>query len=155
MLCHLSRILSPRRAEVCGRLPSRPTQECRLNRPSSAAQLQTRIESALAGSPCLSHNKLSPEPSFTVVHYAGPVQYLTAGLVEKNKVSAGRGLQVRVTWIMAPHVPRLSHPVPSLPGTLSVTPRAQHLQVTGSQGPLVPRLALVWAPPFPWTPSGL
>ena len=64
-------------------------QECRLNRPSSAAQLQTRIESALAGSPCLGHNKLSREPSFIVVHYAGPVQYHTAGLVEKNKVGAG------------------------------------------------------------------
>ncbi|KAI5222737.1 Unconventional Myosin-Xix [Manis pentadactyla] len=60
-------------------------EECRLNRPSSAAQLQTRIESALAGSPCLGHNKLSPEPSFIVVHYAGPVRYHTAGLVEKNK----------------------------------------------------------------------
>ncbi|XP_004608920.2 unconventional myosin-XIX isoform X1 [Sorex araneus] len=60
-------------------------EECRLNRPSSAAQLQTRIESTLAGSPCLGHNKLSPEPSFIVVHYAGPVQYHTAGLVEKNK----------------------------------------------------------------------
>ncbi|XP_047688738.1 unconventional myosin-XIX isoform X1 [Prionailurus viverrinus] len=60
-------------------------EECRLNRPSSAAQLQTRIESALAGSPCLGHNKLSREPSFIVVHYAGPVQYHTAGLVEKNK----------------------------------------------------------------------
>ncbi|XP_077601731.1 unconventional myosin-XIX isoform X1 [Crocuta crocuta] len=60
-------------------------EECRLNRPSSAAQLQTRIESALAGSPHLRHNKLSQEPSFIVVHYAGPVQYHTAGLVEKNK----------------------------------------------------------------------
>uniref|UniRef100_A0A2K6ELK8 Unconventional myosin-XIX n=1 Tax=Propithecus coquereli TaxID=379532 RepID=A0A2K6ELK8_PROCO len=60
-------------------------EECRLNRPSSAAQLQTRIESALAGSPCLGHNKLSREPSFVVVHYAGPVRYHTAGLVEKNK----------------------------------------------------------------------
>ncbi|XP_032177918.1 unconventional myosin-XIX isoform X4 [Mustela erminea] len=60
-------------------------EECRLNRPSSAAQLQTRIESALAGSPSLGHNKLSREPSFVVLHYAGPVQYHTAGLVEKNK----------------------------------------------------------------------
>nr|XP_025851863.1 unconventional myosin-XIX isoform X3 [Vulpes vulpes]XP_025851865.1 unconventional myosin-XIX isoform X3 [Vulpes vulpes] len=60
-------------------------EECRLNRPSSAAQLQTRIERALAGNPCLGHNKLSQEPSFIVVHYAGPVQYHTAGLVEKNK----------------------------------------------------------------------
>nr|XP_055244320.1 unconventional myosin-XIX isoform X4 [Gorilla gorilla gorilla] len=60
-------------------------EECRLNRPSSAAQLQTRIETALAGSPCLGHNKLSREPSFIVVHYAGPVRYHTAGLVEKNK----------------------------------------------------------------------
>ncbi|EPY89280.1 unconventional myosin-XIX isoform 2 [Camelus ferus] len=60
-------------------------EECRLNRPSSAAQLQTRIESALAGSPCLGHNKLSPEPSFVVLHYAGSVRYHTAGLVEKNK----------------------------------------------------------------------
>ncbi|XP_013212504.1 unconventional myosin-XIX isoform X1 [Ictidomys tridecemlineatus] len=60
-------------------------EECRLNRPSSAAQLQTRIESALAGSPCLGHNKLSREPSFVVVHFAGPVRYHTAGLVEKNK----------------------------------------------------------------------
>ncbi|XP_013007555.1 unconventional myosin-XIX isoform X2 [Cavia porcellus] len=60
-------------------------EECRLNRPSSAAQLQVRIESALADSPCLGHNRLSQEPSFIVVHYAGPVRYLTAGLVEKNK----------------------------------------------------------------------
>ncbi|XP_032136640.1 LOW QUALITY PROTEIN: unconventional myosin-XIX [Sapajus apella] len=60
-------------------------EECRLNRPSSAAQLQTRIETALAGSPCLGHNKLSREPSFIVVHYAGPVRYHTGGLVEKNK----------------------------------------------------------------------
>eukprot|EP00069_Balaena_mysticetus_P007766 bmy_19399T0 len=63
----------------------RAQQECRLNRPSSAAQLQTRIESSLAGSPCLGHNKLSREPSFIVVHYAGSVRYHTAGLVEKNK----------------------------------------------------------------------
>lgn len=60
-------------------------EECRLNRPSSAAQLQTRIEGALAGSPCLGHSRLSREPSFIVVHYAGPVRYHTAGLVEKNK----------------------------------------------------------------------
>ncbi|XP_042548906.1 unconventional myosin-XIX isoform X1 [Dipodomys spectabilis] len=60
-------------------------EECRLNRPSSAAQLQTRIESALADSPCLGHNKLSREPSFIVMHFAGPVRYHTAGLVEKNK----------------------------------------------------------------------
>lgn len=60
-------------------------EECRLNRPSSAAQLQTRIESTLAGRPCLGHNKLSREPSFVVVHFAGPVRYHTAGLVEKNK----------------------------------------------------------------------
>lgn len=71
--------------------PSLPTQECRLNRPSSAAQLQTRIESALAGSPCLGHDRLSREPSFLVLHYAGPVRYHTAGLVEKNKVRRGRG----------------------------------------------------------------
>ncbi|KAF6095644.1 myosin XIX [Phyllostomus discolor] len=60
-------------------------EECRLNRPSSAAQLQTRIEGALAGSPCLGRDRLSREPSFIVLHYAGPVQYHTAGLVEKNK----------------------------------------------------------------------
>ncbi|KAL6059075.1 hypothetical protein STEG23_024068, partial [Scotinomys teguina] len=60
-------------------------EECRLNRPSSAAQLQTRIESALAGKPCLGRNKLSREPSFVVVHFAGPVRYHTEGLVEKNK----------------------------------------------------------------------
>ncbi|XP_049628730.1 unconventional myosin-XIX [Suncus etruscus] len=60
-------------------------EECRLNRPSSAAQLQTRIESALADSPCLGHSKFSQEPSFIVIHYAGPVRYHTAGLVEKNK----------------------------------------------------------------------
>lgn len=60
-------------------------EECRLNRPSSAAQLQTRIENALAGRPCLGQNKLSREPSFVIVHFAGPVRYHTAGLVEKNK----------------------------------------------------------------------
>lgn len=66
-----------------------PAQECRLNRPSSAAQLQTRIESALAGSPCLGRDRLSREPGFIVAHYAGPVRYHTAGLVEKNKVRPG------------------------------------------------------------------
>nr|XP_042138467.1 unconventional myosin-XIX isoform X3 [Peromyscus maniculatus bairdii] len=60
-------------------------EECRLNRPSSAAQLQTRIESALAGQPRLGHSKLSREPSFVVLHFAGPVRYHTEGLVEKNK----------------------------------------------------------------------
>lgn len=75
---------------MANRLP-RPTQECRLNRPSSAAQLQTRIEGALAGSPCLGRDRLSREPSFIVLHYAGPVQYHTAGLVEKNKVRWGHG----------------------------------------------------------------
>ncbi|KAF4012053.1 hypothetical protein G4228_004144 [Cervus hanglu yarkandensis] len=60
-------------------------EECRLNRPSSAAQLQTRIESALTGRPRLGRDRLSPEPSFIVLHYAGPVRYRTAGLVEKNK----------------------------------------------------------------------
>ncbi|XP_005220052.1 unconventional myosin-XIX isoform X2 [Bos taurus] len=60
-------------------------EECRLNRPSSAAQLQTRIESALTGHPRLGRDRLSPEPSFIVLHYAGPVRYRTAGLVEKNK----------------------------------------------------------------------
>ncbi|XP_059127389.1 unconventional myosin-XIX isoform X1 [Peromyscus eremicus] len=60
-------------------------EECRLNRPSSAAQLQTRIESALAGKPCLGQSKLSREPSFVVMHFAGPVRYHTEGLVEKNK----------------------------------------------------------------------
>lgn len=72
------------------RLTARPTQECRLNRPSSAAQLQTRIESALTGRPRLGRDRLSPEPSFIVLHYAGPVRYRTAGLVEKNKVRGGR-----------------------------------------------------------------
>ena len=71
------------------RLTARPTQECRLNRPSSAAQLQTRIESALTGHPRLGRDRLSAEPSFIVLHYAGPVRYRTAGLVEKNKVSGG------------------------------------------------------------------
>ncbi|XP_037057375.1 unconventional myosin-XIX isoform X2 [Peromyscus leucopus] len=60
-------------------------EECRLNRPSSAAQLQTRIERALAGQPRLGHSKLSREPSFVVLHFAGPVRYHTEGLVEKNK----------------------------------------------------------------------
>ncbi|XP_070628709.1 unconventional myosin-XIX isoform X3 [Bos indicus] len=60
-------------------------EECRLNRPSSAAQLQTRIESALTGHPRLGRDRLSPEPSFIVLHYAGPVRYRTVGLVEKNK----------------------------------------------------------------------
>lgn len=60
-------------------------EECRLNRPSSAAQLQTRIESALTGRPRLGRDRLSPEPNFIVLHYAGPVRYRTAGLVEKNK----------------------------------------------------------------------
>ena len=71
------------------RLTARPTQECRLNRPSSAAQLQMRIESALTGRPRLGRDRLSAEPSFIVLHYAGPVRYRTAGLVEKNKVSGG------------------------------------------------------------------
>lgn len=99
------------------RLTARPTQECRLNRPSSAAQLQTRIESALTGRPCLGRDRLSPEPSFIVLHYAGPVRYRTAGLVEKNKVRAGPCpvSPVNPKAEASPHVCRSIHGVPCPP----------------------------------------
>lgn len=98
-------------------LTARPTQECRLNRPSSAAQLQTRIESALTGRPRLGRDRLSPEPNFIVLHYAGPVRYRTAGLVEKNKVRAGPCpvSPVNPKAEASPHVCRSIHGVPCLP----------------------------------------
>ncbi|XP_051850060.1 unconventional myosin-XIX [Antechinus flavipes] len=60
-------------------------EECRLNRLSSALQLQTRIENALSSNVSLSRDKLSKSPNFVVAHYAGPVQYQIEGMVEKNK----------------------------------------------------------------------
>ncbi|XP_074118103.1 unconventional myosin-XIX isoform X2 [Sminthopsis crassicaudata] len=60
-------------------------EECRLNRMSSAVQLQTRIENALSGNVSLSRDKLSKSPNFVIAHYAGPVQYQIEGMVEKNK----------------------------------------------------------------------
>ncbi|XP_063002488.1 unconventional myosin-XIX [Elgaria multicarinata webbii] len=60
-------------------------EECRLNRPSNAGQLQTRIEIALSENPCISRDRLSKEPNFTVSHYAGDVRYRVEGMVEKNK----------------------------------------------------------------------
>lgn len=102
-----------------------PSQECRLNRPSSAAQLQMRIESALAGSPCLGQDKLSREPSFIVMHYAGPVRYHTAGLVEKNKVG------------LAGVTPHTLFPILRCPPELPA--RVQHHQL----GPLCLRSLLI------------
>ena len=98
-------------------LTARPTQECRLNRPSSAAQLQTRIESTLTGRPRLGRDRLSPEPSFIVLHYAGPVRYRTAGLVEKNKVRTEPCLvsPVNPNVEASPHVCRSIHCVPCPP----------------------------------------
>lgn len=98
-------------------LTARPTQECRLNRPSSAAQLQMRIESALTGHPRLGRDRLSPEPSFIVLHYAGPVRYRTAGLVEKNKVRAAPCLvsPVNPNAEASPHMCRNIHCVPCPP----------------------------------------
>ncbi|XP_027726178.1 unconventional myosin-XIX isoform X1 [Vombatus ursinus] len=60
-------------------------EECRLNRPSNATQLQTRIESTLSSNASLSRNKFSKDTNFIIAHYAGPVQYQIEGMVEKNK----------------------------------------------------------------------
>nr|XP_020847452.1 unconventional myosin-XIX isoform X2 [Phascolarctos cinereus] len=60
-------------------------EECRLNRPSNATQLQTRIESTLSSNASLNRNKFSKDPNFIIAHYAGPVQYQIEGMVEKNK----------------------------------------------------------------------
>ncbi|XP_006641060.2 unconventional myosin-XIX [Lepisosteus oculatus] len=60
-------------------------EECRLNRPSDAKQFETRLEKALSGKACVSWDKLSDTPHFTVSHYAGQVSYQIEGMVEKNK----------------------------------------------------------------------
>uniref|UniRef100_A0A8D2LY89 Unconventional myosin-XIX n=1 Tax=Varanus komodoensis TaxID=61221 RepID=A0A8D2LY89_VARKO len=60
-------------------------EECRLNRASSAGQLQARIEAALASNPCVSRDRLSKEANFIVAHFAGRVCYQLEGMVEKNK----------------------------------------------------------------------
>ncbi|XP_042298183.1 unconventional myosin-XIX isoform X2 [Sceloporus undulatus] len=60
-------------------------EECRLNRPSNAGQLQNRIEIALSDNPCVSRDRFHKEPNFIVSHYAGSVCYRVEGMVEKNK----------------------------------------------------------------------
>ncbi|XP_060613017.2 unconventional myosin-XIX [Anolis sagrei] len=60
-------------------------EECRLNRPSNAGQLQTRIEVALSENRCVGRDRFRKEPNFIVSHYAGNVCYRVEGMVEKNK----------------------------------------------------------------------
>ncbi|NWX54799.1 MYO19 protein, partial [Promerops cafer] len=60
-------------------------EECRLNRPSNADLLQTRMEKALSSNQCLSRDKFSKKPNFIISHYAGKVCYQLAAMVEKNK----------------------------------------------------------------------
>ncbi|NXM42082.1 MYO19 protein, partial [Gymnorhina tibicen] len=60
-------------------------EECRLNRASNTDLFQTRIEKALASNQCLSRDKFSKKPNFTISHYAGKVCYQLAAMVEKNK----------------------------------------------------------------------
>ncbi|KAI1902891.1 hypothetical protein AGOR_G00020980 [Albula goreensis] len=60
-------------------------EECRLNRASDARQFRTRLEKELSNNACMSWDKFSKQPHFTVSHYAGRVSYQIEGMMEKNK----------------------------------------------------------------------
>ncbi|XP_063308178.1 unconventional myosin-XIX isoform X2 [Pelobates fuscus] len=60
-------------------------EECRLNRSSDAAQLQSRLEKALSHNKCIGRDMFSKLPNFIVSHYAGKVQYQIEDMAEKNK----------------------------------------------------------------------
>uniref|UniRef100_A0A8C5LLH3 Unconventional myosin-XIX n=1 Tax=Leptobrachium leishanense TaxID=445787 RepID=A0A8C5LLH3_9ANUR len=60
-------------------------EECRLNRSSDAAQLQSRIEKALSHNKCIGRDKFNKLPNFIISHYAGKVQYQLEDMPEKNK----------------------------------------------------------------------
>lgn len=63
-------------------------QECRLNRGNARSGLKSRVESMFHGSKFILQPRISTaEPSFSVVHYAGHVNYQTRDLIEKNKVT--------------------------------------------------------------------
>ncbi|XP_064208309.1 unconventional myosin-XIX isoform X1 [Anguilla rostrata] len=60
-------------------------EDCRLNRASDAKQFKARLEKELSDNACLSWDKFSEQPHFTVSHYAGNVCYQIEGMMEKNK----------------------------------------------------------------------
>ncbi|XP_073522633.1 unconventional myosin-XIX isoform X1 [Phyllobates terribilis] len=60
-------------------------EECRLNRPSDALQLQSRLEVNLSQSMCFGRDKFSKSPNFVISHYAGKVTYQIEEMSEKNK----------------------------------------------------------------------
>ncbi|KAJ8412396.1 hypothetical protein AAFF_G00127320 [Aldrovandia affinis] len=60
-------------------------EECRLNRASDAKQFEARLEKELSDNTCMSWDKFSKHPHFTVSHYAGKVSYQIEGMMEKNK----------------------------------------------------------------------
>ncbi|XP_061105846.1 unconventional myosin-XIX isoform X2 [Conger conger] len=60
-------------------------EECRLKRASDAKQFKARLEKELSNNACISWDRFSKRPHFTVSHYAGKVCYQITGMMEKNK----------------------------------------------------------------------